>query len=113
MVTSSFTINCTSMGSPPSAVSWTKDGVQLSSSAVYSMEQRMQHGPTATYVNLLSVNTGPYGVLGTYICNVSNILGSTVANISFEGMPQAHQVPRCALILHPRHSLHQNTPFHI
>ena len=87
--TSSFTINCTSEGSPPSAVSWTKDGVQLRSSAVYSMEQLMQHGPTATYVNLLSVNMGPYGVLGTYTCNVSNILGSTATNISFGGMLHA------------------------
>ena len=76
-VNSIFTLNCTSTGSPATTVIWTKDGEQLSMDRVYETFQFLESRLTATYVNHLSVNSGPYGVTGEYNCIVENSLGNT------------------------------------
>lgn len=80
-----FTINCTSSGSPATAVTWTKDGVLLAESNTYRMTQVLYSGTSSTYFNLLEVNTGPYAVTGHYSCEVSNLLGNTIRNATFRG----------------------------
>lgn len=80
-----FTLNCTSTGSPATAVTWTKDGVVVVESTTYLMRQILHSGTTATYFNLLEVNAGPYFVTGDYSCEVSNLLGSTRRNVTLEG----------------------------
>ena len=50
------------------------------------MAQLLHNGATSTYVNLLTVNSGPYALTGDYHCEVSNILGTAAINISVEGI---------------------------
>ena len=83
----SFTLNCTSTGSPASAVMWSKDGTLLHITDSYQTTQIMADGGSATYYNLLTVNSEPQDLLGTYGCSVLNTIGvSNVATISVEGM---------------------------
>ena len=49
------------------------------------MSQILQNGATATYFNLLEVNSGPYAITGEYSCLVSNTLGSDIRNTTIEG----------------------------
>jgi hypothetical protein len=49
------------------------------------MSQILQNGATATYFNLLEVNSGPYAITGEYSCQVSNTLGTDIRNTTIEG----------------------------
>ncbi len=80
-----FTLNCTSSGSPATTVAWRKYGALLSESGVYQISQILYSSTTSTYFNLLAVDVGPYGVIGDYSCEVSNILGSVTRNATFSG----------------------------
>ena len=80
-----FTLNCITSGSPASSVTWRKDGELLSESGTYRMSQILQNGATATYFNLLEVNSGPYAITGEYSCLVSNTLGTDTRNTTIEG----------------------------
>ena len=81
-----FTLKCVSSGSPATTVLWKKDGQRLVQSHIHQMTQILQNGATSTYYNLLTVNSGPYALIGDYSCEVSNILGTAAINISVEGM---------------------------
>ena len=84
----SFTLNCTSTGSPASTVMWTKDGTLLQISHSYQTTQIMADGDSATYYNLLTVFSEPEYLLGTYGCSVLNTVGvSNVETVSIEGIP--------------------------
>ena len=66
---------CISTRSPATVVSWMKDGVIIDESSTdYTLTQTITDRATSTYSNVVTVNEG--GVAGTYICNVSNELGS-------------------------------------
>ena len=66
---------CISTRSPATVVSWMKDGVIIDESSTdYTLTQIITDRATSTYSNVVTVNEG--GVAGTYICNVSNELGS-------------------------------------
>ena len=80
-----FTLNCTSIGSPATDVTWRKDGRILSASSVYGISQILYSGRTSTYFNLLEVDAGPYAVTGDYSCEVSNLLGSDSRDANFGG----------------------------
>ncbi len=76
-ITSALT--CTSTGSPATTVTWMKDGSQLViDGTTYSMKQTVTGRNTSTYDNVLTiVDSG--NSFGTYICEVSNALGSSGA----------------------------------
>ena len=66
---------CISTRSPATVVSWMKDGVIIDESSTdHTLTQTITDRATSTYSNVVTVNEG--GVAGTYICNVSNELGS-------------------------------------
>ena len=69
---------CISTRSPATVVSWMKDGVIIDESSTdYTLTQTITDRATSTYSNVVTVNEGvTTGVAGTYICNVSNELGS-------------------------------------
>ena len=69
---STFTLNCTTSGSPPTTVTWLKDGSTLTNDETFQTTQILRNGTTSTYDNLLMVVSGPIGVIGTYVCRVSN-----------------------------------------
>ena len=80
-----FTLKCVSSDSPATTVHWKKNGQLLAQSNTYQMTQILQSGATSTYFNLLTINSGPYAVIGDYSCEVSNSLGAAAINISVEG----------------------------
>ena len=65
-----FTLTSTSIGGPPSTVSWSRDGAPLSDNSTYTIASRVINGTTATYAHTLTV-TGR--LEGEYEFNVSNI----------------------------------------
>ena len=80
-----FTLKCVSSGSPATSVHWRKDGKLLEQSDTYQMTQILQNGATSTYYSLLTVNSGPYALIGDYSCEVANSIGVAMINISVEG----------------------------
>ncbi len=79
----SFTLTCTSTGSPATTVTWKKDGALLViDGTTYSMKQTVTGRSTSTYTNVLTT-----GGVGTYTCEVSNALGPSgqlAVNVSGE-----------------------------
>ena len=72
----SSSVICISTRSPATVVSWMKDGVSINESSTdYTLTQTVTNRATSTYSNVLTVHMGA-SVVGTYICNVSNELGS-------------------------------------
>ena len=74
----SRSVRCISTGSPATVVSWMKDGVIIDESSTdYTLTQTITNRATSTYNNIVTVNVGaPGGVAGTYICTVTNDIGS-------------------------------------
>ena len=67
---------CISTRSPATVVSWMKDGDSINESSTdYTLTQTVTNRTTSTYTNVLTVHMGT-NVVGTYICIVSNQLGS-------------------------------------
>ena len=67
---------CVSTRSPATVVSWMKDGVSIDESSThYTLTQTVTNRATSTYSNVLTIHMGA-SVVGTYICIVSNELGS-------------------------------------
>lgn len=73
------------MGSPATAVTWSKDGTQLSSGSVYEMVQILRNGASATYDNLLVVMGAPSTLLGVYSCTVMNEIGASTMSLTISG----------------------------
>ena len=67
---------CISTKSPATVVSWMKDGAIINvSSTDYTLTKTVTNRAASTYSNVLTFSMGASAV-GTYICNVSNELGS-------------------------------------
>ena len=67
---------CVSTRSPATVVSWMKDGDIIDESSTdYTLTQTVTDRATSTYSNVLTIRMGASEV-GTYICTVSNELGS-------------------------------------
>lgn len=78
---STFTLKCTSTGSPPTIVIWMKDGTLLENNGIYQMFQILRNGTTATYDNYLLVNSTSSTLPGTYSCTIANLLGTSTTDI--------------------------------
>ena len=78
-ISSSFTtLTCTSTGSPPTTVTWTKDGVTLpANETIYSFTQTLVDRATSTYNNTLTIDASFVDVIGNYSCSVSNSIGTS------------------------------------
>ena len=81
--TSVFTLNCTSTDSPATTVIWTKDGSVLSADSGY---QVLRDGSTSTYDTLLTMDSSPDELVGTYTCSVLNSAGqSNAESVTVQG----------------------------
>lgn len=79
-----FTLNCTSINSPATTVIWTKDREVVSDEESY---QILRDGLTATFDNILVVNSTPDELMGTYSCSVLNSAGqSNVETLNVQGI---------------------------
>ncbi len=73
--TASFKLDCVTTKRPPTVVSWSKDGSNITSSGlVYETTQWLANATSATYHNLLYVS-GPQ--TGEYNCMSANMNGTT------------------------------------
>ena len=81
------TLTCVSTGSPPTVVSWMKDGENITiDGADFSLSQTVTDRVSSTYNNTLIVGEGVTGgVAGIYNCTVSNVLGSNSGGITAVG----------------------------
>ena len=79
-----FTLTCTSTGSPVTTVTWMRDGEVLVENRNYSITSRMLlHPENATYSHTLRVTRR---LVGEYECTVSNIrTPSSSRNLTVEG----------------------------
>ena len=86
MFGSSFTLNCATTGSPPTNVTWSKDGNLITSNEMYQFTKMLTDASTGTYSNLLVVNREPDDVTGTYVCSIENSISPVVQETTaFEG----------------------------
>ena len=67
-----FTLNCISTGSPPTNLTWTKDGEVITSDNNYEVIQVLSNGVTTTYDNILKVHSQLSEIVGTYTCMIDN-----------------------------------------
>ena len=72
--TTVFTLNCSSSGSPPTNVVWTKDGEVVSMNETFSAIQYLRDGVTARYDSVLMISMQPSEVIGRYTCSVDNMI---------------------------------------
>ena len=81
------TLICVSTGSPPTVVSWMKDGENITIDRHhFSLSQTITDRASSTYNNILTVGEGvTEGVAGVYNCTVSNVLGSDSTGITAVG----------------------------
>ena len=63
-----FFLTCTSTNRPPTYITWTRDGTELSVDSIHSMSQSLINSELATYANTLTV-TGK--LPGQYGCQVT------------------------------------------
>ena len=93
-VGSSFTLNCTSAGSPASNVTWMKDGEIIYINDTFEVVQILQDGVMAVYNNFLKVYLEPSDVIGNYTCVVENL----VSEPDEQTLPiQGHSLTLCCM----------------
>ena len=73
-----FTLNCTSTGSPPTNVTWVKDGEVITDDNNYGITQILRDGITTTYDNILKIHLHVSEIIGTYTCMIDNSVSTPV-----------------------------------
>ena len=63
-----FVLTCTSTNRPPTYITWTRNGTELSNDNIYSLSQSLVNSESATFHNTLTV-MGRF--LGQYECHVT------------------------------------------
>ena len=72
------TLTCTSTGSPPTNVTWMKDGETLiTNGTTYSLTQTLVDRVNSTYKNTLTIEANVEYVVGEYSCKVANSIGTS------------------------------------
>ena len=69
-----FSLNCSSTGSPPTNITWTKDGETVTMNENFTAIQYLRDGVTARYDNILIISLPPAEVIGTYTCSIHNLV---------------------------------------
>ena len=73
-----YTITCTTFGTPPTSVTWTKNGVVISTNdSMYQFTQVLVDRNDTIYENLLIIKGAYKDVVGDYSCTVENSLGAS------------------------------------
>ena len=76
-------LTCTSTGSVATTVTWMKDGsLVVIDGTVFILTQTVTDRAASTYNNVLLVNRTNTDVQGTYVCTVSNEIGSDSADVN-------------------------------
>ena len=80
-----LTLNCTSTGLPPTTVTWSKDGVEISNGGNHTFSQRVIDVNNTVYESTMVIVVDPENdMLGLYRCSVQcyDDIGSQISNAS-------------------------------
>ena len=81
-----FALNCSSSGSPPTNVTWIKDGETIAMNETFTSTQYLRDGVTATYDSVLMIPLQPSQVIGAYMCIIDNSLSTPAQqSLSLQG----------------------------
>ena len=81
-----LTLNCSSSNSPPTNVTWTKNGKVVVFNDTFMGSQSLRDGQHAVYDNLLSITLPVSDIVDTYTCTIDNgISQATQATLTIEG----------------------------
>ena len=73
-----YVIKCTTSGTPPTKVTWTRnDAVIDSNDGMYKPTQTLVNRTKTVYENVLMVNGSFEDAVGNYSCTVENSLGAS------------------------------------
>ena len=73
-----FALSCISHTSPPTQVTWERDGVELDTSGgLYTLTQTLVNRRKSVYNTTLVIAAGEEGAIGEYSCTVNNTLGTS------------------------------------
>ncbi len=91
---SPFTFTCTSTGSPPTTVIWTKDNEEIViDGTVFRLSRTVVNRTTATFKNVLTVDDEFADMIGNYSCSVVNVFGwSESKSVHLKGSTVESQV---------------------
>ena len=84
-----YILTCTSTGSPPTNVSWTRNQVNLitsESQGKYLSSQKVIDRPSSTYDNVLTIKGSYEDAVGDYSCTITNSIGETAAEKTVNGI---------------------------
>ena len=83
-----YTLTCTSSGSPPTSVTWTRNGVTITADDdQYKATQQLVNRTETIYNNLLTISGSFEDAIGDYSCSVENSIGaSNMVNRTIKGM---------------------------
>ena len=85
-----YAVTCTSFGSPPTSVTWTKNGATVSTENVqhmYTSAQVLVDRNETIYENVLTINGSIEDAVGEYGCTVQNYIGtSETVNKTIKGV---------------------------
>ncbi len=84
---SPFTFTCTTTGSPPTTVTWTKDNEEIViDGTMFRLSRTVVNRTTATFKNVLTVDDEFADMIGNYSCSVVNVFGrSEIKTIYLKG----------------------------
>lgn len=82
-----FSVNCSSSGSPPTNVTWMKNGEIVTFLDNFTTNQYLRDGVMAVYDNILTSSLlQPSQVIGTYTCSIDNLVSPpTEATLTIQG----------------------------
>lgn len=84
-----FSLNCSSLGSPPTTVVWMKDDEVLTANETYTTAQYLRDGVASEYDSILMIRSPMSEIMGTYTCLVENSLGlPSKETLTLEGQPR-------------------------
>ena len=75
MTTNGLNLTCTSTGGPATRVTWRRNCVVLSNNAMFQQSQLVTQTQTATYQNILVIDSAVTERDGVYTCSVTNARG--------------------------------------
>ena len=83
-----YTVTCTTSGTPPTSVTWTKNGVAISTNdSMYQFTQVLIDRNDTVYENLLTIKGVFEDAIGDYSCTAENSLGvSETVNRTIKGL---------------------------